>query len=149
MRIELLACHGRMSLADVLQPATRTAEEGYLVSELLACGWQTQVRKLLRTPDWKSGDCDNGPEQPSGHKLLVDLGAMPPVARLHVTIECMRSGYADAQQWVCDPYVAPVPPAVRTCAVRRPSEAAPHASCPVASRWPVPIRSISAWSTRR
>jgi gamma-glutamyltranspeptidase / glutathione hydrolase len=204
---DLLARHGRMSMADVLQPAIRTAEVGYPVSELIARGWQTQVKKLLRTPDWESGDRDNGPEQPSGHELLVDgrapkpgeimriptlaqslrgiaahgsdyiyrgefarrlsdhvqryggwitpadmaahsstwdepitasyrgvrlfecppngqglaaiiaanlasgfdLAAMPPVERLHVMIECMRLGYADAQQWVCDPYVVPIP----------------------------------------
>jgi gamma-glutamyltranspeptidase/glutathione hydrolase len=61
-----------MQLADVLQPAIWTAEHGYPVSELIAHGWRTQVQKLLRARDWVSGDLDNGPEQPSGHELLID-----------------------------------------------------------------------------
>lgn len=69
---DLLERHGRMTLADVLQPAIWTAEHGYPVSELIANGWRTQVQKLLRAPDWVSGDHDNGPEQPSGHELLID-----------------------------------------------------------------------------
>jgi len=69
---DLLGRHGRMSLADVLQPAIRTAEEGYPVTEWIANGWATQVQKLLRAPGWQSGDLDNGREQPSGHELLID-----------------------------------------------------------------------------
>ncbi|HQY93383.1 gamma-glutamyltransferase family protein [Caldilinea sp.] len=38
-----------------------------------------------------------------------DLAAMTPADRLHVLIECMRLGFADAQQWVCDPRVHPIP----------------------------------------
>ncbi|MBE2240704.1 MAG: gamma-glutamyltransferase family protein [Caldilineaceae bacterium] len=38
-----------------------------------------------------------------------DLAAMSPADRLHVLIECMRLGFADAQQWVCDPCVHPIP----------------------------------------
>jgi gamma-glutamyltranspeptidase/glutathione hydrolase len=45
---DLLARHGRMTLADVLQPAIWTAEHGYPVSELIALGWRTQEKKLLR-----------------------------------------------------------------------------------------------------
>ena len=63
---DLLERHGRMTLADVLQPAIWTAEHGYPVSELIATAWQTQVIKLRRDPDWVSGDLDNGPVQPSG-----------------------------------------------------------------------------------
>ena len=204
---DLLARHGRMTLNDVLQPAIRTAEEGYPVSELIANGWRTQEKKLRRDPDWQSGDLDNGPEQPSGHELLIDgraplpgeimriptlgetlrgiaadgpdyiyqgdfaqklsdhvqryggwitpadmaahastwdepitaryrgvtlyecppngqglaaiiaanlaagfdLAAMNEVDRLHTLIECMRIGFADAQQWVCDLTMASVP----------------------------------------
>ncbi len=69
---DLLERHGRMTLADVLQPAIWTAEQGYPVSELIAHGWRTQVHKLLRSPEWISGDLDNGPQQPSGHELLID-----------------------------------------------------------------------------
>jgi gamma-glutamyltranspeptidase/glutathione hydrolase len=196
-----------MDLAAVLQPAIRTAENGYPVSELIATGWATQAAKLRRDPTWQSGDLDNGPEQPSGHELLIDgrapragelmkiptladtmrgiaadgpdyiyrgafaqklsehvqryggwmtagdmashistwddpisaeyrgvtlyecppngqglaaiiavnlaagydLAAMSEADRLHTMIECMRIGFADAQQWVCDPRVADIP----------------------------------------
>lgn len=204
---DLLQRHGRMSLEDVLQPAIWTAENGYPVSELIAAGWKTQVEKLLRPPEWNSGDLDNGPEQPSGNELLIDgrapragelmriptlgktlrgiaaegadyiyagafarrlsehvqryggwitaddmvahtstwdtpitaeyggvtlyecppngqglaaiiavnlaagfdLASMSTVDRLHTMIECMRLGFADAQQWVCDPRVVDIP----------------------------------------
>ena len=204
---DLLERHGRMKLADVLQPAIWTAEHGYPVSELIANGWRTQVKKLLRAPDWTSGDRDNGPEQPSGSELLIDgrapqpgelmriptlaetmrgiaangkdyvykgefacklskhvqryggwiapedmaahkstwdepitadyrgvrlfecppngqglaaiiavniaagydLAAMSAADRLHVMVEIMRLAFADAQQWVCDPYVSDIP----------------------------------------
>ncbi|MBV7330788.1 gamma-glutamyltransferase family protein [Chloroflexi bacterium TSY] len=204
---DLLERHGRMTLADVLQPAIWTAENGYPVSELIATGWRSQEAKLRRDPNWQSGDLDNGPEQPSGHELLIDgrapkpgeimriptlgttmrgiaadgisyiydgefagkisehvqryggwltsedmaahtstwddpitahyrgvtlyelppnghglatvlaanlatgydLAAMSEVDRLHVMIECMRLGFADAQQWVCDPLLRSIP----------------------------------------
>jgi len=204
---DLLARHGRLALADVLQAAIWTAEHGYPVSELIAHGWRTQVSKLLRTPDWQSGDRDNGPAQPSGQELLIDgrapqagelmrlptLGATlraiaadgapyiyqgefahrlsehvqryggwitpsdmaahtstwdtpitadyhgvrlyecppngqglaailaanlaasfdlahcTPADRVHIMVECMRLAFADAQQWVCDPRVVPIP----------------------------------------
>jgi gamma-glutamyltranspeptidase/glutathione hydrolase len=204
---DLLERHGRMSLADVLQSAIWTAEHGYPVSELIARGWASQVQKLLRAPGWQSGDLDNGPEQPSGHELLIDgraprpgeimrlptlaetlrgiasegkafiyhgdfarklsehvqryagwitppdmaahvstwdepicatyrgvtlyecppngqglaailaanlasgfdLAGMSEADRVHIQIECMRLAFADAQQWVCDPRVVPIP----------------------------------------
>ena len=204
---DLLARHGRMTLADVLQPAIWTAENGYPVSEIIAQSWATQAPKLRRDADWRSGDLDNGPEQASGHELLIkghaprtgelmriptlgetmrgiategkayiyhgafaqklcdhvqryggwltvddlathestwdepisadyrgvtlyecppngqglaaiiavnlaagfDLATMSEVDRVHTMIECMRLGFADAQQWVCDPYVVPIP----------------------------------------
>lgn len=204
---DLLERHGRMSLADVLQPAIWTAEHGYPVSELIALAWRTQEKKLRRDPDWQSGDLDNGPPQPSGLELLIDgrapqpgeimriptlaetlrgiaaegkryiyegdfarklsehvqryggwitpadmaahvstwddpicadyrgirlyecppngqglaailalnlvegydLARMSPADRVHVSIEAMRLAFADAQQWVCDPRVHPIP----------------------------------------
>ncbi len=204
---DLLERHGRMQLADVLKAAIWTAENGYPVSEIIATGWAQGVDKLLRAPDWQSGDLDNGPEQPSGHELLVDgcaprpgelmriptlgetlrgvaaagkqyiyhgefakklsahvqryggwitpadmaahtstwdepisanyrgvtlyecppngqglaaiiavnlaagfeLAAMSEADRVHTMLECMRLGFADAQQWVCDPRVAKIP----------------------------------------
>ena len=204
---DLLERHGRMTLADVLQAAIWTAENGYPVSELIAMGWRQSEQKLRRDPDWQSGDLDNGPEQPSGHELLIDgraprpgelmaiptlgktmrgiaaagrdyiykgdfahqlsahvqryggwitpddmaahastwdepitasyrsttlyelppnghglaaiiavnlaagfdLASMGEAQRLHTMIECMRIGFADAQQWVCDPRVVKIP----------------------------------------
>lgn len=204
---DLLERHGRMSLADVLQPAIWTAEHGYPVSELIALAWRTQEKKLRRDPDWQSGDLDNGPPQPSGLELLIDgrapqpgeimriptlaetlrgiaaegkryiyegdfarklsehvqryggwitptdmaahvstwdepicadyrgirlyecppngqglaailalnlvegydLAHMSPADRIHASIEAMRLAFADAQQWVCDPRVHPIP----------------------------------------
>jgi gamma-glutamyltranspeptidase/glutathione hydrolase len=38
-----------------------------------------------------------------------DLAAMSEADRVHIMIECMRLGFADAQQWVCDPRVVPIP----------------------------------------
>ena len=38
-----------------------------------------------------------------------DLAAMSEADRLHVMFECMRIGFADAQQWVCDPRVSDIP----------------------------------------
>lgn len=204
---DLLERHGRLNLATVLQPAIWTAEQGYPVSEIIANGWANGVDKLRRSPNWQSGDLDNGPEQPSGHELLIqgraprageimriptlgatlrgiaaegkayiyhgdfarklsdhvqryggwitaedmaahqstwdepitadyrgvtlyecppngqglaaiiavnlaagfDLAKMNEADRVHVMIECMRLGFADAQQWVCDPRVASIP----------------------------------------
>jgi gamma-glutamyltranspeptidase / glutathione hydrolase len=42
----LLERYGTMSLADVLQPAIRLAEEGFPVSPIIARDWQEQVDKL-------------------------------------------------------------------------------------------------------
>lgn len=74
----LLERHGKMRLSEVLQPAIWTAEHGYPVTELIARGWRTQVKKLLRAEDWESGDLKNGPRQPSGEELLVDGQAPRP-----------------------------------------------------------------------
>ncbi len=89
---DLLERYGRMTLADVLQPAIWTAENGYPVTELIALGWATQVKKLLRAPDWEGSDLSNGPEQPSGHELLVDGRAPRPgeMMRLPTLAETLR-----------------------------------------------------------
>ncbi len=99
---DLLQRFGRMTLADVLQPAIRTAEEGYPVSELIALAWATQVPKLLRHPDWHSGDLDNGPEQPSGHELLLDGRAPRPgeVIRLPTLAETLRGIAAEGPAYI-------------------------------------------------
>ncbi len=106
----LLARHGRMALADVLQPAIWTAENGYPVTELIALGWQTQVLKLLRSPDWSSGDLPlssgqglaNGPPQPSGGELLIDGRAPRPgeVVRLPTLAETLRGIAAEGQDYI-------------------------------------------------
>ena len=85
----------RMTLADVLQPAIRAAEEGYAVTELIATGWRSQEAKLRRDPDWSSGDLDNGPAQPSGHELLIDGRAPRPGEIMRIpTLGATLSGIA-------------------------------------------------------
>ncbi len=99
---DLLERHGRMTLADVLQPAIWTAEHGYPVSELIAHGWRTQVQKLLRAPGWISGDHDNGPEQPSGRELLID-GRAPQageIMRIPTLAETLRGIAAEGKDYV-------------------------------------------------
>ena len=99
---DLLERHGRMTLADVLQPAIWTAEHGYPVSEMIAHGWRTQVKKLLRAPDWQSGDLDNGPEQPSGHELLID-GRAPhagEIMRIPTLAQTLRGIAAEGKDYI-------------------------------------------------
>jgi len=99
---DLLERHGRLTLADVLQPAIWTAENGYPVTELIARGWQTQVKKLLRAPDWQSGDLENGPPQPSGHELLIDGRAPRPgeLMRLPTLAETLRGVAAEGKDYI-------------------------------------------------
>ena len=86
---DLLERHGNTSLSDVLQSAIHYAEIGFPVSEWIARGWDSQVSKLRRDPDWESPDLDRGPLQPSGHELLIEgraplpgeLMTMPEMAR--------------------------------------------------------------------
>ena len=51
---DLLERHGNTSLSDVLQSAIHYAEIGFPVSEWIARGWDSQVSKLRRDPDWES-----------------------------------------------------------------------------------------------
>ncbi len=99
---DLLARHGRMTLADVLQPAIWTAEHGYPVSELIALGWRTQEKKLRRDPDWLSGDIDNGPPQPSGYELLLDGRAPRPgeIMRIPTLAETLRGIAAEGKDYI-------------------------------------------------
>ncbi len=99
---DLLERHGQMTLADVLQPAIWTAENGYPVPEIIAHGWQKQVPKLLRAPDWPSGDLDNGPPQPSGHELLIDGRAPRPgeLMRIPTLAETLRGIAAEGKDYV-------------------------------------------------
>lgn len=99
---DLLARHGRMTLADVLQPAIETAEHGYPASELIATGWQTQAQKLLRAPGWPTPDLDAGPEQPSGAELLIDGRAPRPgeMVRLPTLAQTLRGIAADGPDYI-------------------------------------------------
>ena len=101
---DLIERHGRTSLSTALQPAIWTAENGYPVSELIARGWSGSVKKLLRSPEWVSGDLPgaNGPEQPSGNELLLD-GRAPragELVRLPTLAETMRGLAADGPDYV-------------------------------------------------
>jgi gamma-glutamyltranspeptidase/glutathione hydrolase len=99
---DLLARHGRLTLADVLAPAIWTAENGYPVSELIAAAWQKEVPKLLRQPGWDSGDLDNGAPQPSGHELLVD-GRAPQageIVRLPTLADTFRGIAAEGKDFI-------------------------------------------------
>jgi gamma-glutamyltranspeptidase/glutathione hydrolase len=69
---DILAKHGSIKLAELLQPAIKTAETGFPVTEWIAQAWRLSEKKLRRDPDWKSGDKSNGPVQPSGNELLKD-----------------------------------------------------------------------------
>ncbi len=46
----LRAAHGRLTLAEALAPAIRTAAEGYPVSELIAAAWRASAPLLARQP---------------------------------------------------------------------------------------------------
>lgn len=99
---DLLSRHGRMSLADVLAPAISTAERGYPVMELMAASWQRHPKRLLRAPDWPSGDLDNGPAQPSGHEFLID-GRAPRAGEimcLPTLTETLRGIAADGKDYI-------------------------------------------------
>ncbi|MCB9893289.1 MAG: gamma-glutamyltransferase family protein [Planctomycetes bacterium] len=69
---DMLEKHGTLKLAELLQPAIETAERGFPVTEWIGHAWRLSEKKLLRAPDWRSGDKDNGPEQPSGNELLLN-----------------------------------------------------------------------------
>ena len=110
---DLLERHGRMSLADVLEPAIWAAENGFPVTELIATGWAEQVKKLLRAPGWWVGESPgandeagqarlyDGPEQPSGHELLIDgraprAGELMRIPTLAETMRRIAAGGKDA-----------------------------------------------------
>ena len=69
---DLLEKHGTQSLRELIQPAIETAKHGFPVTEWISQAWRLSEKKLLRSPDWNSGDKDNGAEQPSGAELLKD-----------------------------------------------------------------------------
>ncbi len=99
---DLMERHGRMTLADVLQPAIWTAEHGYPVTEWIAAAWATQALKLLRAPGWQNGDHDHGPEQPSGHELLINGRAPYPgeMMRIPTLAQTLRGIAAQGKDYV-------------------------------------------------
>ncbi len=98
----LLERHGSVSLSEALQAAIWTAENGFPVTELIARGWQTQVKKLLRASDWESGDLDDGPPQPSGEELLVEGRAPRPgeIMRIPTLGRTLRGIAAEGRDYV-------------------------------------------------
>lgn len=99
---DMLAKHGTMKLDELIQPAIETAEQGYPVTEWIARAWRLSEKKLLRTPDWQSGDKDNGPEQPSGNELLLD-GRAPnagEIIKLPTMATTLRGIAADGPDYI-------------------------------------------------
>jgi len=98
----MLARHGTRTLAQLLQPAIKTAEQGFPVTEWIAAAWRLSEAKLRRDPDWKSGDKSNGPAQPSGHELLKD-GRAPDageVVKLPTMAATLRGIAADGPDFI-------------------------------------------------
>ncbi len=143
---DLLERHGRMPLADVLQPAIWTAEHGYPVSELIALGWRTQEQKLRRDPDWLSGDIDNGPPQPSGHELLIDGRAPRPgeLMRIPTLAETLRGIASDGKAYIyCGDFARKLSEHVqRYGGWITPADMAAHTST-----WDEPITTVGCAST--
>jgi gamma-glutamyltranspeptidase/glutathione hydrolase len=80
----LLERFGRLSLAQVLQPAIQHAINGYAVTEWIGSGWKLMERMLLR--NWIDDSYPKhlqrpGPHQESGHEFLVD-GHAPAVGEI-------------------------------------------------------------------
>ena len=98
---DLVTRHGRMGLADLLQPAIQTASEGYGVTELVATLWAGGIPKLRRDPQWQGGNRDNGPIQTSAEELLLD-GRAPQageIMRLPTLAETLRGIAADGPDY--------------------------------------------------
>ncbi len=95
---DLVERFGNMPLKDALQPAIRTAEEGFPVSEIISVGWPFMAKVMLRKqdgmdePSLHASGLDLGGEQPSANELLLDGRAPRPgeVMRLPELGETMR-----------------------------------------------------------
>ena len=98
----LLDRHGTMTFGETLDPAIWTAENGYPATELIATSWRKEVKKLLRAPDWESGDLDNGPPQPSGEELLLHGRAPRPgdIMRIPTLGRTLRGLAAEGMDYV-------------------------------------------------
>jgi gamma-glutamyltranspeptidase/glutathione hydrolase len=84
--VALLERYGTMSLAEVLAPAIRLAEEGFPVSPIIAAQWRTQDEKLaedegakatflydgMRGPE--AGEWFRNPDLASSFRMLADQG---------------------------------------------------------------------------
>jgi gamma-glutamyltranspeptidase/glutathione hydrolase len=84
---DLLARHGTMPLARVLQPAIEYARDGYPVSELIAASWQRGEAKLGRLP--------SGLELLPGGRAprMGEIVRLPELAR---TLQAIAEGGAEA-----------------------------------------------------
>lgn len=92
---DLLERFGSMPLADLLLPAIETAEAGYPVTEWIARAWQSSEAKLRRDAAF-----GGGPEQPSGHELLLNGRAPLPfevieLPTMAATLRGIAEGGAD------------------------------------------------------
>ena len=82
---ELLARFGTRSLAELLKPAIDTAEGGYPVSELIAAGWKSSKKELVKWPDSarvylpggrppRVGEIVRLPELAASYRLIAEQG---------------------------------------------------------------------------
>jgi len=84
--VALLERYGTMSLADVLAPAIRLAEEGFPITPIIAAQWRTQDEKLARDQGAKAtflydgtrgpeaGEWFRNPDLANSFKMLADQG---------------------------------------------------------------------------
>ena len=83
----LLERFGTMTLAEVLEPAIRQAEEGFPVTPIIAQDWAGQVEKLQRDPDAaatflidgqrapRAGEWFTNPELARSFRMIAEQGA--------------------------------------------------------------------------
>jgi gamma-glutamyltranspeptidase/glutathione hydrolase len=70
----ILDAHGTMSLAEVLKPAIKYAEEGFPVSEVIAQQWANQVSKLSQLPSGREMLLEGRPPKHGEVMRLPTLG---------------------------------------------------------------------------
>ncbi len=80
---DLIERYGRLSLAEILAPAIRLAEEGFPVAPLTALGWRHGAERQLRTA-------------PGGHELTI-AGRAPQPGEIF-----RNPGLARTLRWIAD-----------------------------------------------